>query len=126
MTGYTIVASNDLEAAKRFYAALLAEFGLAKLFDHPSGGAMYGRDGAMRFGVLAPFDGQPHAVGNGQMTALAAADRAEVDRIHAHALALGGTNEGDPGPRGGDDSPFYGAYFRDPDGNKLCVFHWRG
>lgn len=124
MTGYTIVGANDLTAAKAFYAALLAEFGMAKLFDHPSGGALYGKDGALQFGVLGPFDGAPHHPGNGQMTALAASSRADVARIHARALELGGSNEGDPGPRGGDDSPFFGSYFRDPSGNKLCIFNW--
>jgi catechol 2,3-dioxygenase-like lactoylglutathione lyase family enzyme len=33
---------------------------------------------------------------------------------------LGAKDEGAPGARG--DGGFYGAYFRDPDGNKICVF----
>jgi predicted lactoylglutathione lyase len=43
-----------------------------------------------------------------------------VVRLHAIALANGGTCEGEPGPRG--DGGFYAAYFRDPDGNKLNAF----
>ena len=41
----------------------------------------------------------------------------------AKALALGGSDEGAPGVRG-EEGPqaFYGAYFRDLDGNKLCAF----
>ncbi len=35
-------------------------------------------------------------------------------------LSLGGSDEGAPGDRGGG---FYGAYFRDLDGNKLNVYH---
>ena len=53
------------------------------------------------------------------MAALTAATREEVDRTYNKALALGGTDEGPPGLRG---DTFYGAYFRDLDGNKLCVF----
>ena len=53
------------------------------------------------------------------MVALQARDRAQVDRIHALALSLGGTDEGAPGDRGGG---FYAAYFRDLDGNKLNAF----
>ena len=34
------------------------------------------------------------------MVALAAKDRAQVDRIYKLALSLGGTDEGPPGPRG--------------------------
>jgi catechol 2,3-dioxygenase-like lactoylglutathione lyase family enzyme len=109
MLGYSIVGANNLPAAKAFYAALLGEMGITHLFDHPSGGAIYGAEGKLRFGVLGPYDGQPHAVGNGQMTAFEASSRAEVDRLHAKALSLGASNEGDPGPRGGDASPFYGS-----------------
>ena len=68
-----------------------------------------------------PYDGQPHQPGNGQMVAFMARDRATVDRAHAVALAHGGTNEGVPGPRPEYHEHYYGAYFRDPDGNKLCV-----
>ena len=39
-------------------------------------------------------------VGNGVMVALAAKDKAQVDRIYKLALSLGGTDEGPPGPRG--------------------------
>jgi predicted lactoylglutathione lyase len=53
------------------------------------------------------------------MIALEARDKEQVDRLHALALANGGTCEGPPGPRG--DS-FYAGYFRDPDGNKLNAF----
>jgi hypothetical protein len=38
-------------------------------------------------------------------------------------MELGGSDEGAPGVRG-EEGPraFYGAYFRDLDGNKLCAF----
>jgi catechol 2,3-dioxygenase-like lactoylglutathione lyase family enzyme len=125
MVGYTIVGSNDLEKAKAFYRGLLADLDFKPLFPHPSGGELYGRDGELRFGVLGPYDGEPHRVGNGQMTAFEAPGRDEVASIHAKALALGASNEGDPGPRGGENSPFYAAYCRDLDGNKLCFYNWR-
>ena len=53
------------------------------------------------------------------------ADRkAKVDAVYAKAMALGASDEGKPGQRG---EGFYGAYFRDLDGNKLNVFFagWR-
>jgi lactoylglutathione lyase len=55
------------------------------------------------------------------MTAFLAAHRATVDRCHALALAHGGRCEGPPGLRPHYHADYYGAYFRDPDGNKLCV-----
>ena len=71
------------------------------------------------FSVLQPFDGQAATVGNGCMVALAAGHPEQVQALHARALALGGSDEGAPGPRG---TGFYGAYFRDLDGNKLAAF----
>jgi predicted lactoylglutathione lyase len=71
------------------------------------------------FSVLKPFDGQVATVGNGTMIALAASNPEQVQTLHAKALALGGADEGAPGPRG---DGFYGAYFRDLDGNKLAIF----
>jgi catechol 2,3-dioxygenase-like lactoylglutathione lyase family enzyme len=68
-----------------------------------------------------PFDRQPASPGNGQMIALLAPDRAAVDHCHEAALARGGRSEGAPGLRPHYHADYYGAYFRDPDGNKLCV-----
>lgn len=67
-----------------------------------------------------PFEGE-HSPGNGQMVALLAASRALVDQAHASALAHGGTCDGPPNLRPEYHPNYYGAYFRDPDGNKLCV-----
>jgi len=69
--------------------------------------------------VTAPFDGNPATVGNGMMVALAARDKAQVDRLHGLATGMGGKCEGPPGAR---SDHFYAAYFRDLDGNKLSAF----
>ena len=71
--------------------------------------------------IAHPFDGGPASAGNGQMVALLAPSRAAVGRCHALALAHGGSCEGAPGLRPEYHADYYGAYFRDPDGNKLCV-----
>ncbi|NBU89429.1 MAG: VOC family protein, partial [Betaproteobacteria bacterium] len=63
--------------------------------------------------------GHKATVGNGTMVALAASSPEQVQALHAKALALGGQDEGAPGPRG---KGFYGAYFRDLDGNKLAAY----
>ena len=55
------------------------------------------------------------------MAALLADSRSLVDRAHAIALAHGGHCDGPPGLRPEYHENYYGAYFRDPDGNKLCV-----
>lgn len=116
---YCTVGSNQLEAAKGFYDALLELAGLAPIFEHPTGGRVYGAGGAPSFGVLGPFDGAPATVGNGSMFGFCFDTRGEVEAFHAKALALGGACEGQPGVRGGG---LYLAYVRDLDGNKLCAY----
>ena len=119
MIGYTTVGTNDLTRAAAFYDDLLGLLGAKRTLQNDRGiGWGVAADKPM-FSVMQPFDGQPATVGNGVMIALALKDAAEVGAVHARALALGGADEGAPGAR----SPmFYGAYFRDPDGNKLAVY----
>ena len=73
------------------------------------------------FLIGRPFDGNPPSAGNGQMTAFLAPSRAAVDASFKAAVASGATVEGRPGPRPHYHANYYGAYFRDPDGNKVCV-----
>ena len=117
--GYCTVGSNHLAEAKAFYDALLEVAGIAPLFEHPSGGRVYGSEGSFCFGVLGPFNGEAATVGNGAMVAFRCQSRAEVDALHAKAIELGGSNEGDPGVRGPN---WHFSYFRDLDGNKLCAY----
>jgi catechol 2,3-dioxygenase-like lactoylglutathione lyase family enzyme len=73
------------------------------------------------FLIGRPFNQQAHQAGNGQMVAFLASSRQQVDQVHALALASGGTCEGKPGLRPEYHAHYYGAYFRDPDGNKFCI-----
>lgn len=116
---YSTVGSNRLTEAKAFYDVLMDLAGLPALFEHPSGGRVYGKDGTPNFAVLGPFDGRPATVGNGSMVAFQFPTREAVTAFHAKALELGGTDEGAPGVRGPD---WWFCYFRDLDGNKLCAF----
>lgn len=120
MLGYVTVGTNNLTRATAFYDEILALLGAKRIFDFERG-VYYGKD-TMELGVLTPFNGDIASIGNGSMVALRASSRAKVDELHAAALRSGGTNEGDPGLRGDASMGFYGAYFRDLDGNKLCVF----
>jgi phosphinothricin acetyltransferase len=73
------------------------------------------------FLIGRPYNGEPPEPGNGQMIALLAPDRAAVERCYQAALAQGAVSEGEPGLRPHYHPNYFGAYFRDPDGNKLCV-----
>lgn len=126
MFNYAAVGSNKLEEAKSFYDVLLGLAGMGKAFDHPSGGRIYGQPGVSMFGVLGPYDGGAASIGNGSTFGFHLKSRGDVDAFHAKALELGGTCDGQPGPRGGPQSPFYFAYVRDLDGNKLCAYNVGG
>lgn len=126
MIGYVTLGVSDVGRAQAFYDALLAPMGAKRLMDQPehNGFTMYGTS-MMQPGLVItrPWDGGAASVGNGTMVAIPCGRRERVDAIHALALELGAVDEGAPGlrtPEGGD--AFYGAYFRDPDGNKLCAF----
>lgn len=124
MLSHVSVGLNDFAAALPFYRAVMAELGLPEKFCDPAKcwAAWMPADAPRPLFIIgAPFNGEPASRGNGQMLALDAPDRATVDRVHAAALAHGGRCEGAPGLRPQYHAHYYGAYFRDPEGNKLCV-----
>ena len=67
------------------------------------------------------FNGAAASPGNGTMIALRARSWEAVQKFHGAALAHGGSCEGAPGLRPQYNPDFYGAYVRDPDGNKLAA-----
>ncbi|MBX9730615.1 MAG: VOC family protein [Sphingomonas sp.] len=127
MIGYATLGTNNIAAARGFYDALLGSIGAARIMefgDDLGGFTMWGTGwDKPGLAVTNPYDKNVATVGNGTMIALTVDTRAKVDALHAKALELGGTCDGPPGLRG-DEGPqaFYGAYFRDLDGNKLCAF----
>ena len=120
--GYVTIGAHDVEGALPFFDAALGAIGYER--GAPDGGwAFYGPKGAYPcVGICKPHDGQPARAGNGIMIALKAETQEQVAAAHAAALANGGSDEGAPGFRPPDGASFYGAYFRDPVGNKFCVF----
>lgn len=121
MIGYVTIGTNDFERAKTFYDAVFVPMGAKRTFTNGDHMQFYGnRETRTMFAVCEPYDGQPASAGNGSMFGLPAATREMVEAVHAAALAAGGACEGKPGLRLPN---FYSAYFRDPDGNKICVFN---
>lgn len=124
MIGYVTVGTNDMAKAGTFYDALLGEMGAKRTMDMETFIVWANDPNSSAFSVAKPFNGEAATVGNGVMVALLTASPADVDRLYAKAIELGATDEGAPGYRGGEDSGFYAAYFRDLDGNKLNFFHF--
>lgn len=124
MFSHIMVGVSDFDRALAFYDALMAELGLTPRFrdrGKPWAGWQSTPGPRPLFVIGRPYDGDAPSPGNGQMVSFLAADRDTVRRAHAAALAHGGRCEGPPGPRPHYHAHYYGAYFRDPDGNKLSV-----
>ena len=116
MFSHITLGTNDLERARLFYEPVMASLGIGQPFQLPAT-LVFGELGVLA-GRLRPHHG-PHA-------AFLAPDRKAVDAFHAAALANGGKDEGAPGLRPHYHAHYYGAYVRDPDGNKLqAVCHRR-
>ena len=120
MISYVTLGTNDMDRAAKYYDELLAEVGAKRMMENERI-ILWGSPGAPLLAVCKPFDGNAASVGNGVMVALAASSPEQVAAIHKKALALGGTDEGAPGPRG--DGGMTIGYFRDMDGNKLNAIH---
>ncbi len=119
MLAYVTLGSNNIEKSLAFYDAFMAEVGAKRTFDN---GRLYfyGRaPGEPMIAIGGPYDEKEATCGNGTMAAIGCDDRETVDRLYAKAIELGAADEGEPGER--IPNFFYGAYFRDPDGHKICL-----
>ena len=128
MFSHITVGTRDLQRAAAFYDAVLIPLGLKRRQVVPDGGPeaacwVHPNRTLPRFYVYMPFNREPASAGNGNMVAFLAPNEAAVDEAHRAGLASGGTSEGEPGARPHYGLGYYGAYLRDPDGNKVHVVH---
>lgn len=124
MISHVYIGVNNFERAFRLYAAVMDALGLALKFrddERPWAGWVARDKPRPLFLIGRPYDGALAVAGNGQMVALQADTREAVDRAYAAALANGASCEGAPGLRAHYHPDYYGAYFRDGDGNKVGV-----
>jgi len=116
---YIMIGSNDLPRSKAFYDAVLPHAGGSLAHQYPDMAYGYQFDGGFMVWIAKPYDKGAAVAANGTMPGFGCASKAAVDAAHAAALAHGGRDEGVPGPRPQYGPGFYGAYVRDPDGNKM-------
>jgi catechol 2,3-dioxygenase-like lactoylglutathione lyase family enzyme len=117
MIDHVSVAVADLEKSALFYEQVLAPLGMTRLVV---------RERTIGFGKRYPEfwlnlrDAMaPVAADTGLHIALRAPSQAAVTAFHEAALANGGSDDGAPGPRKGEMTVYFGAFIRDPDGNKI-------
>jgi len=122
MFSHLTVGSNDIPRAKAFYDGVGKPLGLVLHKASSADGLGYSAEGGRpQLWIVKPLDKQPASVGNGVTIGLEANSRAAVDSAYAAAMANGGKDEGKPGIRAHYHPNYYGAYVRDPDGNKVCI-----
>jgi len=116
-----MIGARDLGEGKAFYDATLATLGWPAGMQFRPETVFYSHEGAA-FGVTLPINGEAATHANGGTIGFAAPGKEAVDAFHAAGLANGGTCEGEPGKRPQAPGNAYGAYLRDPTGNKICAF----
>jgi catechol 2,3-dioxygenase-like lactoylglutathione lyase family enzyme len=121
MIGYVSVGTNDWNRALAFYDALMGELGAKRVMDFGTFVAWTQGKGKPGFALAQPHNKKPATIGNGSMVAFQVDKPEQVDALYKKAMSLGAADEGPPGDRGDN---YYGAYFRDLDGNKLNFHCW--
>jgi len=116
---HIFVGTADIDKSRAFYDATMGVLGH---HGHPlPHGTVYPSEEGS-FIVAKPANGEVATCMNGFTLGFKAKDYATVDAWHAAGLGAGGADEGAPGFRANSPGNMYGAYLRDPDGHKICVF----
>ena len=122
MFSHVTVGIADVARAEAFYGALFEPLGLILRNETPELVSYRAPEAELPFfTAVLPIDEKAASAGNGSMAAFTASDRAAVDAAYAGGIAQGGSCEGPPGLRPHYHANYYGAYLRDPDGNKVHV-----
>ncbi|HEX9525527.1 MAG TPA: VOC family protein [Reyranella sp.] len=127
MIDHLSITTTDLDRAQTFYDAALGALGYPRVNR---------RAAAIGYGVRdrSP-DAPPYIsiylctgklVPDNRHWCFRAKSRAAVRAFHQAALASGGSDDGPPGLRPNYHPDYYGAFVRDPDGNRIeAVTHQR-
>lgn len=111
---YCVVGTNNMEASIKFYDSFFENTDLKRVLSNER--MTFWQCDDFAFAVAYPFNGEPATHGNGTMIGFSVGSPQDVKKFHKKAIDLGGTCEGKPNQRG----PYYSAYVRDLDKNKLC------
>lgn len=124
MFSHVMLGTNDVEASKRFYDAVLGALGYKPGVIDQKGRCFYRTEQGV-FALSKPIDGKPASHGNGSTIGFVASSPEAADAWHAAGIANGGTTcEDPPGKR--DETGLYLAYLRDPSGNKISALYRMG
>ncbi|MGN6514605.1 MAG: VOC family protein [Rhizomicrobium sp.] len=120
MLHHVSVGVRDVARAATFYDPVLKALGYKRVMEFLPYAIGYGeRGGHPEFWIQLPHNQQPASNGNGTHVGFSARNKGQVNTFHAAALAAGGSNDGEPGPRPDYGPQYYGAFIYDLDGNKI-------
>lgn len=123
MFTHVMVGANDVEASKKFYDAVLGSLDIpAGVYSNET--RCFYRSPIGSFSITKPINGQKATPANGGTIGFLAKSEEQVQAFHDVGIANGGvTCEDPPGQRVGPLGPYFIAYLRDPDGNKICALY---
>ena len=119
MLHHVSIGVGDIALATAFYDAAMAPLGMERTLEFGNVAVAYGTKGRAELWVQLPHDGQPANAGNGVHVCFTAPSKEAVHAFHEAGLGAGGTDDGAPGLRPQYSPDYYGAFLRDPDGNKI-------
>jgi catechol 2,3-dioxygenase-like lactoylglutathione lyase family enzyme len=128
MFSHIQIGARDLPKMIAFYDRVFSILGLVRMPEENDGGPAgmgWQRPGQRwpQVFVQLPFNGLPATSGNGMQISFSAQSQQQVRDAWQAALDNGGIDEGAPGLRPQYSEGYFGAYCRDPEGNKLCFVH---
>ena len=124
MIDHVSIIVRDFAKSRAFYLDALAQTGHSKVVEVELPVA---RGGHAQTAGFCHADGSDFWISQGDANrppihiAFRVSSRAAVDAFYKAAIAAGGRDNGAPGLRPHYHPNYYGAYVRDPDGNKICV-----
>lgn len=121
MFTHICIAADDLDASKTFYDAALGALGVQSIGKVNDRTCVYATETGKLL-LLKPLNEEKATHSNGGTIGFQGKTPADVDAFHAAGLANGGSDDGAPGHRPNAPGKQYGAYLRDPVGNKICAF----
>ena len=121
MFSHVMIGTDDLEASKKFYDAVLGALGIGPGGRDDKGRVFYVTPTGV-FALTKPIDGGKATSANGGTVGFAADSPEKAKAWHDAGVKNGGKSiEDPPGVRESGMGKLYLAYLRDPSGNKICA-----
>ena len=120
MIDHLSITTTDLDRAQAFYDPVLGALGYPRV-NRRANAIGYGvrERGPDAPAYISVYLTRETLVPDNRHWAFRARDRAAVRAFHEAALKHGGTDDGAPGLRPNYHEHYYGAFVRDPDGNRI-------